>query len=297
MPILVLLLARARLGPADRPRLRSARAGEGRHRRGRGCGRAVGRDQLAADVVARADRSRDGDGSRAQRRRRDDDRRRSRDRRARAAHAAATRRWPRSTRARRSGADDHATELSTRVLERVSYLGDWPGVPLILAVLAYELRRIPGRHIVLFMLVVFIGNKLVTNGIKELVDRARPTLNPIAETLGPAFPSGHSSTAASIYAALALILARRREPPRPRAARGRAPAGSRWESRRAASSWTCTGSPTSSPASSSAGPGSRSARSRSAVAACASRSRWRPRRPWPLRASPGRSAGRAPAKV
>ncbi len=107
---------------------------------------------------------------------------------------------------------DHATDLSTSVLERISYLGDTPAILLILAVLAYELRRIPGRHIVLFMLVVFIGNKLVTNGIKDLVDRARPTLNPIAETLGPAFPSGHSSTAASTYAALALILARRRSP-------------------------------------------------------------------------------------
>jgi membrane-associated phospholipid phosphatase len=106
--------------------------------------------------------------------------------------------------------NDHATAFTTRMLERVSLLGDWPVVPLILAILAYELRRVPGRHIALFLLVVYVGNKLVTNGIKELVDRARPTLNPIAETLGPAFPSGHSSTAASTYAALALILARRR---------------------------------------------------------------------------------------
>jgi undecaprenyl-diphosphatase len=107
---------------------------------------------------------------------------------------------------------DHATHLSTSVLERISYLGDTPSIVLILAILAYELRRIPGRHIVPFMLVVYIGNKLVTNGIKDLIDRARPTLNPIAETLGPAFPSGHSSTAASTYAALALIMARRRSP-------------------------------------------------------------------------------------
>ena len=38
------------------------------------------------------------------------------------------------------------------------------------------------------------------------MDRARPTLNPVAATLGPSFPSGHSSTAAAFYAALALIL-------------------------------------------------------------------------------------------
>ena len=45
---------------------------------------------------------------------------------------------------------------------------------------------------------------------KELLDRARPTLNPIAETLGPSFPSGHTSTAAAFFAAAALVLGCRR---------------------------------------------------------------------------------------
>jgi membrane-associated phospholipid phosphatase len=38
----------------------------------------------------------------------------------------------------------------------------------------------------------------------------RPTLNPIAETLGPSFPSGHSSWSAAFFAAAALLLARGR---------------------------------------------------------------------------------------
>ena len=41
--------------------------------------------------------------------------------------------------------------------------------------------------------------------MKDLADRARPTLNPIAQTLGPSFPSGHSSTAAAFYACAALL--------------------------------------------------------------------------------------------
>jgi membrane-associated phospholipid phosphatase len=107
--------------------------------------------------------------------------------------------------------NDHATELSTRVLTWVTDLGNWPIVPLIgIPMLFYELRRRPNRSLLLFVVLVFAGDKLVTNGIKALVDRARPTLNPIAETFGPSFPSGHSSTAASFYAALALILARGR---------------------------------------------------------------------------------------
>jgi membrane-associated phospholipid phosphatase len=107
--------------------------------------------------------------------------------------------------------NDHATELSTRLLTWVTDLGNWPIVPLVgVPILAYEYRRAPARYLLAFMVVVFAGDKLVTNGIKDLVDRARPTLNPIAATLGPSFPSGHASTAASFYAALALILARRR---------------------------------------------------------------------------------------
>ena len=43
--------------------------------------------------------------------------------------------------------------------------------------------------------------------VKELFDRARPELNPVAETLGPSFPSGHSSTAAVFYGAAAVLLA------------------------------------------------------------------------------------------
>jgi undecaprenyl-diphosphatase len=105
----------------------------------------------------------------------------------------------------------HATHLSTRALYWVTDLGDWPIVILVgVAVLLYEWRRAPSRYLFPFLLLVLGGDTAITNAIKALVDRARPTLNPIAETLGPSFPSGHSSTAASFYAALALILARRR---------------------------------------------------------------------------------------
>jgi membrane-associated phospholipid phosphatase len=38
----------------------------------------------------------------------------------------------------------------------------------------------------------------------------RPTLNPLAATLGPSFPSGHSATSAAFYAGVALLVARRR---------------------------------------------------------------------------------------
>ena len=75
-----------------------------------------------------------------------------------------------------------------------------------------EYVRVPNRWIPFFLLTVVLGEVVLVNSIKDLLHRVRPTFNPIAETLGPSFPSGHSATAAAFYAAVALVLARRRSP-------------------------------------------------------------------------------------
>ena len=107
--------------------------------------------------------------------------------------------------------NDHATHLSTRLLQLVTDLGDWPAVPVIaVVVVLLELRRRPSWYLIPFVPVVILGDVLITTGIKDLMHRARPALNPAAASLGPSFPSGHSSTAAATYAALALILSRGR---------------------------------------------------------------------------------------
>jgi membrane-associated phospholipid phosphatase len=68
-----------------------------------------------------------------------------------------------------------------------------------------EWIRVPNRWIPVFLLAVTLGDSFVTNTIKGIVDRARPTIDPLAAHLGPSFPSGHSSTAAALFAALALL--------------------------------------------------------------------------------------------
>jgi membrane-associated phospholipid phosphatase len=104
----------------------------------------------------------------------------------------------------------HATEFSTRVLEVVTLLGDTRVVgALALLLLVTEAARGLRVRIVVFLLAVMVGNNVITTVVKDLMDRARPTLSPIAHVLGPSFPSGHSSTAAAFYAAAAVILARR----------------------------------------------------------------------------------------
>ena len=104
---------------------------------------------------------------------------------------------------------DHAGSVSERGLTLITQLGEtWFVVVLAIVVSVVALLRRPNRWIPVFLLTVLVGQWLLTNGIKELLDRVRPTLNPIAETLGPSFPSGHTTTAAAFYAAAALVLGR-----------------------------------------------------------------------------------------
>jgi membrane-associated phospholipid phosphatase len=105
----------------------------------------------------------------------------------------------------------HASEFSTRVLETITLLGDTRVAAgfAVLLLLAEALRG-PRLRVAIFVVAVVAGNNLITSVVKNVMDRARPELAPIAHALGPSFPSGHSSTAAAFYAAAAVVLARRR---------------------------------------------------------------------------------------
>jgi membrane-associated phospholipid phosphatase len=97
------------------------------------------------------------------------------------------------------------------VLDAVTALATTPvvlGLGVVLGV--RELVRVPNRSIPAFLLLVTLGDSLITNVVKQVVDRARPDITPAAASLGPSFPSGHSSTAAAFYAAVALLVARGR---------------------------------------------------------------------------------------
>lgn len=107
----------------------------------------------------------------------------------------------------------NATTASTSVLRVLTYLGSTVFVlPLVVTVGVAEARRVPNRWIPGFLAVVEAGQLLLANLIKVLVDRARPAVNPLAGFSAPSFPSGHTATAAASFAALALLLGRRRSP-------------------------------------------------------------------------------------
>jgi undecaprenyl-diphosphatase len=102
-------------------------------------------------------------------------------------------------------------QLTHRLLEAVTWMASTPGAICSTAVAgAIEWYRIRSRWIPVFLVVVMIGDPVATNLVKGFIDRARPTLDPAAATLGPSFPSGHSSTAAAMFAAIALLAGRGR---------------------------------------------------------------------------------------
>jgi undecaprenyl-diphosphatase len=108
---------------------------------------------------------------------------------------------------------DHASPLSTDGLHGVTQLADtYTVIALILVVSIIEYLRAPSRWIPVFLVTVVLGEILLVNAIKQTLDRVRPAFDPAAASLGPSFPSGHSATAAATYAAVALVLVRRRPP-------------------------------------------------------------------------------------
>jgi membrane-associated phospholipid phosphatase len=107
---------------------------------------------------------------------------------------------------------DHASDTSDAALRVVTTLGEtwfvWAAAAVLVAWEWHRRRR--ARWVAAYLVCVLVGQNVLTRTIKELADRVRPSLNPIAETLGPSFPSGHSATAAAFYAAAALVIGRRR---------------------------------------------------------------------------------------
>lgn len=104
---------------------------------------------------------------------------------------------------------DHRSGTSTGGLHLITQFGNITIVVALAVVVALvDLWRTRNRWTFLFLALVLVGMELAQLGVKDLVGRVRPTLDPAAARLGPSFPSGHSATAAAFYAAAALVIGR-----------------------------------------------------------------------------------------
>ena len=102
---------------------------------------------------------------------------------------------------------EHATTRSTDLLRDVSLLGGTIGSILIaVAVAVVVSRRLSPRSVVAFLAVVMIGQTILFNVIKVIVDRTRPDIDRLTGFSGASFPSGHAATTAATFASAALLL-------------------------------------------------------------------------------------------
>jgi undecaprenyl-diphosphatase len=105
--------------------------------------------------------------------------------------------------------DARMTAMSISILDLVTPFGSTV-VVVVLGVLAavYAYWRWRNPAIPVFLALVIGGQLLLSNLIKDVVQRARPDLHPLAGFSGPSFPSGHTTAAASTFIAVALVVGR-----------------------------------------------------------------------------------------
>jgi undecaprenyl-diphosphatase len=114
-------------------------------------------------------------------------------------------------------AGTNATDLSTSFLKLLTQLGSSVGVitvSVVLVVLTAARTRHARRRAALmtaaYLATVIVGQNVISNTLKYVVDRARPTFHPLAGFSGPSFPSGHTTAAFACYCAFAVVLGRGR---------------------------------------------------------------------------------------
>jgi membrane-associated phospholipid phosphatase len=106
---------------------------------------------------------------------------------------------------------DNATPTSTLLLGLVTWLGATVTVLAITVILgALEWLRRRRLAVLAFLVTVVVGQNLIANTVKALVERERPPVPHLAASSGFSFPSGHTAAAAATWAAVVLVLGRGR---------------------------------------------------------------------------------------
>jgi undecaprenyl-diphosphatase len=106
---------------------------------------------------------------------------------------------------------DNATPASTWFLGAVTWLGATVTVLAVTFALGgLEWLRRRRLAVLAFMVTVVVGQNLIANTVKALVDRERPPVPHLAPSNGFSFPSGHAAAAAATWAAVVLVVGRGR---------------------------------------------------------------------------------------
>jgi undecaprenyl-diphosphatase len=102
----------------------------------------------------------------------------------------------------------NATSEAVDVLRVITNLGSTWLLTIVLAATALGAWLVRRSLVPLaFLAVVGIGQAVLVNLLKVIIDRDRPDVLQLVAVRGPSFPSGHSAGAAACWAAVALVVA------------------------------------------------------------------------------------------
>lgn len=104
---------------------------------------------------------------------------------------------------------EHATDATATFIEAVTHLG---GTSVLLSSMIVigliDWRRRRDATSLWFLLTVGIGVVIINNALKLWIDRDRPPVDHLVDAAGSSFPSGHSSSSAACWMAMALVVGR-----------------------------------------------------------------------------------------
>lgn len=102
---------------------------------------------------------------------------------------------------------EHATDATATFMKWATNLGaTWVLAVIMTIVGLVDWRRRRDATGIWFLLTVGVGVGLINNALKLWVMRERPPVDHLVSAAGSSFPSGHSSTAAACWMAIAFII-------------------------------------------------------------------------------------------
>ena len=98
----------------------------------------------------------------------------------------------------------NVTNWSTTLLAAITQLGSsWFALLLVAGAGYVGYRRRNSWDVPLFLVTVYAGHAILSNGLKWMVRRERPIVEHLVGTASSSFPSTHAGTAAAMWAATA----------------------------------------------------------------------------------------------
>jgi len=89
----------------------------------------------------------------------------------------------------------------------LTHLGSSPLYLAVSAIVAVALLVTRRFKLAGFLACVVLGQWMLSNLLKRLVERERPTIDQVVDAYGYSFPSGHATASAAVFLALALVFA------------------------------------------------------------------------------------------